>query len=260
MAPKGKKVASMPGKKKPAAAAPTNPLFEKKPKNFGIGQSKPPTKDLHRFVKWPFYVRLQRQRRILSKRLKIPPPINQFNRAADSSTAKSIFKLLMKYRPEDKAAKKERLLAEATAVAEGKEGSKSKPVEGKYGLNHITYLIEQNKAQLVVIAHDVDPVELVVWLPALCRKMGVPYAIVKSKARLGAVVHKKTATALALTAVNNEDKATLSKLVDSLDVQFSGNEKLRREWGGGIMGSKSQHKTRARAKLLAKEAAQRAAV
>ena len=45
----------------------------------------------------------------------------------------------------------------------------------------------QGKAQLVVIAHDVDPIELVVWLPALCRKMGVPYAIVKGKARLGAV-------------------------------------------------------------------------
>lgn len=38
-----------------------------------------------------------------------------------------------------------------------------------------------------MIAHDVDPIELVVWLPALCRKMGVPYAIVKGKSRLGQV-------------------------------------------------------------------------
>jgi ribosomal protein L7Ae-like RNA K-turn-binding protein len=45
----------------------------------------------------------------------------------------------------------------------------------------------QSKAQLVVIAHDVDPIELVVWLPALCRKMEVPYCIVKGKARLGSV-------------------------------------------------------------------------
>ena len=45
----------------------------------------------------------------------------------------------------------------------------------------------QNKAQLVVIAHDVDPIELVVWLPALCRKMEIPYCIVKGKSRLGAV-------------------------------------------------------------------------
>jgi large subunit ribosomal protein L7Ae len=49
----------------------------------------------------------------------------------------------------------------------------------KYGLNHITQLVESRKASLVVIAHDVDPIELVVWLPALCTKMGVPYCIVK---------------------------------------------------------------------------------
>ena len=45
----------------------------------------------------------------------------------------------------------------------------------------------QNKAQLVVIAHDVDPIELVVWLPAMCRKMEILYCIVKGKARLGSV-------------------------------------------------------------------------
>jgi ribosomal protein L7Ae-like RNA K-turn-binding protein len=49
----------------------------------------------------------------------------------------------------------------------------------KYGLNHVTDLVESGKAQLVVIAHDVDPIELVVWLPALCKKMNVPYIIVK---------------------------------------------------------------------------------
>lgn len=49
--------------------------------------------------------------------------------------------------------------------------------------------ILQGKAQLVVIAHDVDPIELVVWLPALCRKMEVPYCIVKGKARLGTVIY-----------------------------------------------------------------------
>ena len=55
----------------------------------------------------------------------------------------------------------------------------------KYGINHITTLVENGKAQMVAIAHDVDPVELVVWLPALCKKMGVPYCIVKVRARDG---------------------------------------------------------------------------
>ena len=30
-----------------------NPLFEKRPKNFGIGQDIQPKRDLSRFVKWP---------------------------------------------------------------------------------------------------------------------------------------------------------------------------------------------------------------
>jgi hypothetical protein len=71
------------------------------------------------------------------------------------------------------------LKVEAEARAAGKEAEKKKPIVVKYGLNHITTLVEQGKAQMVVIAHDVDPIELVVWLPALCRKMGVPYCIVK---------------------------------------------------------------------------------
>lgn len=101
--------------------------------------------------------------------------------------ATNLFKILLKYKPEDKAAKKERLVKKAQAEAEGKPSESKKPIVVKYGLNHVTYLIEQNKAQLVVIAHDVDPIELVVWLPALCRKMEVPYCIVKGKSRLGAV-------------------------------------------------------------------------
>ena len=68
--------------------------------------------------------------------------------------------------------------------------------------------IKDKKAQLVCIAHDVDPIELVLWLPAVCRKMDIPYCIVKSKSRLGALVHKKVATAVALTSVRPEVRAT----------------------------------------------------
>lgn len=57
--------------------------------------------------------------------------------------ATSLFKLLLKYRPEDKAAKKERLLKRAQAEAEGKTVEAKKPIVVKYGLNHVTYLIEQ---------------------------------------------------------------------------------------------------------------------
>lgn len=144
-------------------------------------------------VKWPEYVRLQRQKKILNLRLKVPPAIAQFTNTLDRNTATQTFKLLNKYKPETKAEKKERLLKEATAVEEGKkkEEVSKKPYTVKYGLNHVVGLIENKKAALVLIPNDVDPIELVIFLPALCRKMGVPYAIVKGKARLGVVVHKK---------------------------------------------------------------------
>ena len=58
--------------------------------------------------------------------------------------------------------------------------------------------VEQKKAKLVVIAHDVEPIEIILVLPALCRKMGVPYVIVKGKGKLGQYVHRKKCTALSV--------------------------------------------------------------
>jgi large subunit ribosomal protein L7Ae len=257
MAPK-KKVAPAPAAAKKAAAPAkvVNPLYEKRPKVFGLAGAPPPKTDLHRFVKWPKYVRLQRQKRVLAMRLKVPPVLNQFvTKAVDKNQAETLFKLLLKYRPEDKQQKRDRLKAEAEARAAGKEAEKKKPIVVKYGLNHITNLVESGKAQMVVIAHDVDPIELVVWLPALCRKMGVPYCIVKGKARLGAVVHKKNATALAITSVKNEDQREFAKLVDTFKAQF--NDGPRVQWGGHILGPKSQHKLKKRERAIARELAQR---
>merc|ERR1712200_209672 len=155
----GKKVAAAPlAVKKIVAAKVVNPLFEKRPKNFSIGGDLQPKRDLSRFVKWPKYIRIQRQKAVLKTRLKIPPPINQFSNALDKQTATQLFRLL-----------------------------------------------EKKKAQLVCIATDVDPIELVVWLPALCRKMGVPYCIVRNKSRLGRVCRRKTTTCLAIDNVESGD-------------------------------------------------------
>lgn len=209
-------------------------------------------------MKWPKYVRLQRARRVLQKRLKVPPAINQFGKTLDKNLATNLFKILMKYRPEDDAQKKERLTAQAEAEAAGKEVESKKPVVVKFGINHITYLVEQGKAQLVCIAHDVDPIELVIWLPALCRQMNVPYCIVKGKARLGTVVHQKTATALVVTSIKNEDKHEFGKVVDSIKANYNDRyEEHRRTWGEGVMGYKAQAKARKKQRIIDLEAAKR---
>jgi len=226
---------------------------------------------MSRFVKWPRYVRIQRQRSILKKRLKVPPSIAQFGKALDKNNADALFRLLSKYRPESNEAKKKRLFEAAKArvadekAAGGKDAkvkdakapekkAEAKPILLKYGINHITTLVEQKKAKLVVISHDVDPIEIVVWLPALCRKMEVPFVIVKSKARLGQLVHKKTATAVAVTEVKPEDAGKLDQLVASAKLQFTEPQK---KWGGGLLGMKSQHIVRRRERAAAREAQKR---
>lgn len=184
----------------------------------------------------------------------MPPAIHQFSRTLDKNTATQALRLLSKYQPESKIEKKQRLKAIAAAKAEGKPAPESKkPINVKYGLNHVTALIENKKAQLVLIAHDVEPIELVVWMPALCRKMGVPYAIIKSKSRLGTLVHKKTASCVAITEVRPENKQDLAALIQAVKANYNDKyDEIRKQWGGGILSAKSQAKQAKRMAVLNK--------
>merc|ERR1740121_2837179 len=132
--------------------------------------------------------------------------------AVDKNQAAAVLRLMKKYQPETREAKKARLMEMAQQKKDGQDVKTKKPQVIKFGLNHVTTLIEEKQAKLVVIAHDVDPIELVCWLPALCRKKEVPYCIIKGKSRLGQLVHKKTASCIALTSVRQEDKSELDKL------------------------------------------------
>jgi len=238
-------------------------VYEGATKIHGIGGAPRLKTDLSRFVNWPKYIRLQRQARVLQYRLKVPPAINQFTQTIDKATATELLRIANKYRPEDKAAKKTRLADQAAKKAAAKgELSKAelgpKPVHVKYGLNHVTNLIESKKTKLVVIAHDVSPIETVVWLPALCRKMDVPYCIIKGKARLGAVVHKKTSTVLAFTQVNKEDEPALAKLIESVKTNYNDRyDEIRKHWGGVVMSQRTQHRVASLEKAKAKELAAR---
>eukprot|EP01038_Epipyxis_sp_PR26KG_P011680 gene11680-15640_t len=256
MAPK--KAAAAPAKAVKAKKTTTpSPLFPSRPKSLRIGGAvRPKGRDLSRFVRWPRYVRIQRQKKILLQRLKVPPAIHQFTKTLDKNHAADLFKLLLKYQPETKEAKEARLGGKAKAILKNENPAASPaPATLKYGLKHVTTLIEQKKAKLVVIAHDVDPIELVVWLPALCRKMDVPFAIVKGKARLGTLTHKKNTAVLALTKVNKEDEGKLNTLAESFKSQF--NENVERKWGGGLMGLKTQAKLDKRKQQLEAEKAKK---
>merc|ERR1719230_138758 len=185
---------------------------------------------------------MQRQKRVLYQRLRVPPAVNQFTKTLQNNQSKNLWRLLAKYTPEAKKDKVARLRNAAQNKADGKEADTKKPVYLKFGLNHVTSLVESGEAKLVVIAHDVDPIELVLWLPSLCRNKGVPYVIVKDKARLGKVCRQSTASCVAITNVERADNHDLDQLIkvarnDYLDTQSSWNQ-----WGAPVMGVKAKHK------------------
>lgn len=253
-----KKVAALPAHMKAKVQKkPVNPLFEKRPRSFHIGGNILPERDLTHFVKWPKYIRIQRQRAVLAKRLKIPPPINQFRQTLDKNNALNVFKLFDKYAPESKQAKKERLAKRAEEKASGKaETITKRPNTVAYGIKDVTRLVETKKASFVAIAFDVDPIEIALFLPALCRKFAVPYVIVKDKSRLGKVVGKKTTSCIALTKVNPEDNAKLQSLVEVANTNFNGRgEEIRKHWGGAIMSARSQARKQKFERIRASELA-----
>lgn len=94
MAPKkGAKLPVAASQKKPEKIV--NPLFEKRQKQYGIGGALPPKRDLTRFVKWPQNVRIQRKKRILRMRLKVPPAINQFSKTLDKNLGRLFLSIFL---------------------------------------------------------------------------------------------------------------------------------------------------------------------
>jgi len=53
------------------------------------------------------------------------------------------------------------------------------------GINEATKAAESGKAQIVIIAEDVDPEEIVMHIPDLCEEKGVAYAYLPTKLDLG---------------------------------------------------------------------------
>ena len=227
-----------------------SPLIKATPKVFGHGNVNHP-RDLTRYIKYPLYVRLQKEKRILMKRLKTPPALNIFaNHTLDKQNAKQLFSILDHIKPEEKSEKKKRIREEAAKLAEQtQKGEKAKvaqkaekPLSVAYGINNVTRLIERKQVKLVVVAHDVEPLEMVVFIPYLCRKLNIPFCIVKGKARLGQVIHKKTAAVLAVKDVKKEDKASFESLVENIRSMYFENQHMYREFGGRIHGFKHNQK------------------
>jgi len=64
------------------------------------------TSGLGRLIRWPKYVKMQRQRKVLFQRLKTPATLNVFLNPARATLAGSLVKLFGKYRVESRKQKK----------------------------------------------------------------------------------------------------------------------------------------------------------
>jgi len=80
----------------------------------------------------------------------------------------------------------------------------------KKGTNETTKSVERGIAKLVLIAKDVNPIEVVMHLPALCKEKGIPYIVVPSKEDLGAAAGLQVATS-SITILKEGDAKGLIK-------------------------------------------------
>ncbi|KAF9090479.1 60S ribosomal protein L8B [Mortierella sp. GBA35] len=215
------------------------PATSSAPRNNGVGPSTQPA---------------ARRSAAVRARSSLPPQV------LDKNTSSMLFNFANKYRPETRAEKKKRRRAKKLGVKgvtgitgagkkdkkgkakaveiEGDEAAaESKPYFLRHGMDHAVALVEARKARLVVISDDVEPSEVLVWLPALCYKMEVPYAIVRGSARLGTLVNKKSTTAITFTEVREEDEIGMERLSGAVRAFYANrHQSSRRAWSGGLIG------------------------
>ena len=80
------------------------------------------------------------------------------------------------------------------------------------GANEATKAIEKGNAKLVVYAADVNPKEVVMHLPLLCKEKNVLCVEISKKEDLGAAAGLPVATAAVAVVKEGEAKSLLSEL------------------------------------------------
>jgi len=84
------------------------------------------------------------------------------------------------------------------------------------GLNESTKAIERSIAQLVIVAEDVEPEEIVMHIPQLCDEKNIPYAFVPSKLELGRAAGIEVGSAAISITDAGEGKDLLKEVLKRL--------------------------------------------
>lgn len=185
-------------------------LFEENENLFKSERSKKKqkikTKDIYKFKIWPKYISIQRQRKIFSTKMKIPPPIFRFTKVLGKNLTDNLFSYLLKI-TFDVNKRKETIPNDMNVDK----------IVVAHGINKITNMIKKKKLIFVIIANDVSPIECIVWLPSLCDYMKIPYVIVKDKSRLGKIVGMKSTSCLGVYSLNESKTENLKKMFEKFE-------------------------------------------
>ncbi|HLD12226.1 MAG TPA: 50S ribosomal protein L7Ae [Candidatus Nanoarchaeia archaeon] len=86
----------------------------------------------------------------------------------------------------------------------------------KKGSNEVTKVAERGTAKLVLYAEDVNPKEVIMHLPLLCKEKNIPCIAVPSKEELGAAAGLTVATAAVAITKEGDAKALLDELTKKI--------------------------------------------
>ncbi|KAG0265395.1 60S ribosomal protein L8B [Mortierella polycephala] len=211
-------------------------------------------------------VRTPRQRSIPGQLNKDPDVMYELRLTMDKLTDRQFFKFARKYRPETRTGKLARKSVaddnaedqaedhvedqakqsmrnaqntenlrsstgnmESTGSTQTMEVVSNKAHVLKHGLNHVADLIIKGRVRLCIIAADVDPIDLVAWLPALCRKKKVTYGVVDRKVRLGSLVNKRSVPCVVFTEIRDEEESEFKSLVEAIKANYNEKKKAQKE-------------------------------
>lgn len=85
------------------------------------------------------------------------------------------------------------------------------------GTNEVTKAIERGVAQLVLIAEDVEPAEIVAHIPLLSEEKEIPYVYLPTKDELGAAAGLNVGTASACIVEAGDSEELIKEVIEKVE-------------------------------------------
>ena len=87
----------------------------------------------------------------------------------------------------------------------------------KKGTNETTKAVERGNAQLVYIAEDVEPEEIVMHLPELCEEKGIPYVFIDTQDDVGHAAGLEVGSAAAAVTDAGEAESDVEDIAGKVE-------------------------------------------